>query len=389
MLFYRLIDIIRKKAKEREIMGFNNNIKEIEAKIGYTFKDKSLLLQAFTRTSFCNENRAPGGEPYQSNEVLEFFGDSILSSAIVTLFIKEYTDRYAHGIRTKLAEGDFTVIRSKLSDKKNLSDTVTRLGLEKYLRMGGGDAKLGIADEPSVKEDLFESIVGAVYIDSGLDMPRAISVVAGMLDIKAFMNADGAKKSATVQSFKNQLQEFCADKKRRLPPPSYKTVGESGPEHKKVYERACYIGDRLIAVGSGKNQKLADSDAAEKALVILIAEDAKKRAPVPDAQAIVKLKELARQKKSASPVFRDLGETEKSTPVLREYAVMCSLGEISAIGVAQDKSSARCAAAEKVLAKLTTEKPKAKPAPAPIKKKPAPKKGASIRKKSPIKKGVK
>ena len=75
-------------------MSFNENIKEIEAKIGYTFKDKSLLAQAFTRSSFCNEHRAPGGESYQSNEVLEFFGDSILSSAIVTLFIKEYTERY-------------------------------------------------------------------------------------------------------------------------------------------------------------------------------------------------------------------------------------------------------------------------------------------------------
>ncbi len=373
-------------------MNLNENIKEIESKIGYTFNDKSLLVQAFTRTSFCNEHRAPGGEPYQSNEVLEFFGDSILSSAIVTLFIKEYADRYAHGVRTRLAEGDFTVIRSKLSDKKNLSDTVTGLQLEKYLRMGSGDEKLGIADEPSVKEDLLESIIGAVYIDSGLDMLRTISVVAGMLDIKRFINADGTKKSATVQSYKNQLQEFCADKKRRLPPPSYKTVSESGPEHKKVYERACYVGDRLVAVGKGKNQKLADSDAAEKALAILIAEDDKKRAPIPDAQAIVKLKEYARSHKSVSPVFRDLGETEKSTPVLREYAVMCSFGDVSAIGSAQDKSSARCAAAQKVLAKLVPEKPKPKQkarASLQKKKKPAPRTEGSIRKKSLANKAIK
>ena len=366
-------------------MSLKDNIKEIEAKIGYTFKDKSLLVQAFTRTSFCNEHRAPGGESYQSNEVLEFFGDSILSSAIVTLFINGYTERYAHGIRTKLAEGDFTVIRSKLSDKKNLSDTVTRLGLERYLRMGGGDAKLGIADEPSVKEDLFESIVGAVYIDSGLDMARAISIVGGMLDIKSFMNADGTKKVTTVQSFKNLLQEFCADKKRRLPPPSYKTVSESGPEHKKVYERACYVGDRLVAVGSGKNQKLADTDAAEKALAILKVEDAKRNAPIPDAQSIVKLKEYARLQKCASPTFRDLGETEKSTPVLREYAIMCTVGDVSETGIAHDKSSARCAAAEKVLAKLMPEK--SKPKVAPAKKKPAPKNGASIRKSKPAKVG--
>ncbi len=373
-------------------MSFNESINEIEKKIGYTFKDKSLLLQALTRTSFCNEHRAPGGEAYQSNEVLEFFGDSILSSAIVTLFIKEYTERYAHGVRTKLAEGDFTVIRSKLSDKKNLSDTVTRLELEKYLRMGEGDAKLGIAGEPSVKEDLFESIVGAVYIDSGLDMARAISVVAGMLDIKRFINADGTKKSTTVQSFKNQLQEFCADKKRRLPPPTYKTVAESGPEHKKIYERACYVGDRLVAVGSGKNQKLADADAAEKALAILASEDKRRNVPVPDAQAIVKLKEYARAHKIMPPTFRDLGETERSTPVLREYAVMCSLGEVSATASAPDKSGARCAAAEKVLAKLAPPKAPKKKQPSPAmreKKKRAPKSEGSIRKKNLARKAQK
>ena len=373
-------------------MNFNENIKEIEGKIGYVFKDKSLILQAFTRTSFCNEHRAPDGESYQSNEVLEFFGDSILSSAIVTLFIKEYAERYSHGVRTRLAEGDFTVIRSKLSDKKNLSDTVTRLQLERYLRMGGGDAKLGIADEPSVKEDLFESIIGAVYIDSGFDMARTISVVAGMLDIKRFINADGTKKSTTVQSFKNQLQEFCANKKRRLPPPSYKTVSECGPEHKKVYERACYIGDRLVAVGRGKNQKLADADAAEKALAVLVAEDDRKKTPIADVKAIAKLKEYARSHKSASPVFRDLGETEKSTPVLREYAVMCSFGNVSEIGAAQDKSGARCAAAQKVLAKLVSEKPKQKQkAVAPVRKKKKPVSGTegSIRKKNLAKKAVK
>ena len=237
-----------------------------------------------------------------------------------------------------------------------------------------------------MKEDLFESVVGAVYIDSGLDMTRAISVVAGLLDINCFINADGTKKSTTVQSFKNQLQEFCADKKRRLPPPSYKTVSESGPEHKKVYERACYIGDRLVAVGNGKNQKLADADAAEKALVILRAEDGRKKAPIPDEQSIVKLKEYARSKKSVSPAFRDLGETEKSTPVLREYAVMCSLGDISAVGVAQDKSSARCVAAHKVLAKLAPEKSK-ESGKAVAKKKKAPSRpGGTIRKNARAKK---
>ena len=155
-------------------MDFEKNIKQIEKKIGYVFKDKSLLRQAFTRTSYCNE----GGRRnlgYQSNEVLEFFGDGILSASIITIFLRKFSTRYTHGIKTNLAEGDFTVIRSKLSDKKNLSSAVSKIGLEEFLLMGAGDARLGVNTEPSVMEDLFESIIGAVYIDSGMDMEKTIS----------------------------------------------------------------------------------------------------------------------------------------------------------------------------------------------------------------------
>ena len=155
------------------MMNFDENIAEIEKRIGYVFRDKALLRQAFTRESYCNEANRLRRVGYQSNEVLEFFGDSILSAVIVTCFIKKKTERYSYGIRSELCEGDFSNIRSKLADKKNLSENITRLGLEKYFLMGEGDAKLGIWNERSVKEDLFESIIGAIYIDSGFDMSAA------------------------------------------------------------------------------------------------------------------------------------------------------------------------------------------------------------------------
>ena len=158
-----------KKIKRGNSMKFENFIPEIEEKIAYTFKDKTLLRQAFTRASFCNEASHKTDEPYQSNEVLEFFGDSVLSAVIILNLIKTKTTRYCHGIKTDLKEGDFSNIRSKLADKKNLSDNVERLGLERYLIMGEGDRKLGIAAERSVREDLFESIVGAIYIDSDFE----------------------------------------------------------------------------------------------------------------------------------------------------------------------------------------------------------------------------
>lgn len=341
-------------------MDFEKNIKIIEKKIGYTFKDKGLLQQAFTRTSYCNEHKAKG---YRSNEVLEFFGDSILSASIITLFLREFSERYEHGVKTTFEEGDFTIIRSKLSDKKNLSDRIRETGIQQYLLMGDGDTKLGVADEPSVMEDLFESIIGAVYIDTGMDMPAVIRVVAGMLDVRQFMTRESSASAVSARNSKNRLQEWCADRKRRLPPPVYKTIGESGPDHKKIYERACYIGDRMCSVGSGKNQKAADSDAAERALAILMDEEKRKNAPVPDDQAIAKLKAYARSRKLPSPEFRDMGETEASTPSLRQYAVMCSFAGMERTGVAYDKSGARSAAAELVMAEINKENtPKQKPA---------------------------
>ncbi len=366
---------------------FSRNTPEIENIIGYHFKDKSLLIQAFTRTSFCNEHSGADSLPYQSNEVLEFFGDGVLSAAIISIFMKDLSERYSHGIKTDLGEGDFSNIKSRLSDKKNLSDRIEELGLYKYLRMGEGDKKLGIEKEPSVMEDLFESIIGAVYIDCGMDIRTVISVVSRMLDVKKYLLGATRDKNSTVsapiQSYKNALQEWCADKRRRLPAPVYKTVSESGPDHKKVYERACFIGDKQYSVGVGKNQKLADADAAEKTLHILMKEESasvskkesesspKKKeqkdtkapkiekrltAHTLDKDAEAKLKAHAKTSHLASPVFRDMGETEQSTNSNREYSVLCRLDGKEAIGIGADKSAARLAAADGVLNMIVKER---------------------------------
>ena len=328
-------------------MDFNKNIPQIEKKIGYTFKDKSLLMQAFTRSSFCNENRGIKGREYISNEILEFFGDSVLSTAIISMMLRDKTERYEHGVYTKLKEGDFSNIRSKLSDKRNLSKSMAILGLQKYLLMGEGDAKLGIENEPSVMEDLFESIVGAVYIDCGMDITRVIAVVSGMLDVSAYFS----EEAAPIQSYKNALQEWCADKKRRLPAPIYKTVSESGPDHKRVYERAVIIGDRTVATGKGKNQKIADSAAAEAALEILKKEDEKSNNV--NLSSLSELKKLASQSKQPSPEFRDLGEAPTSTASSKEFVIECRCMGVSAKAIGKSKQEARALAAKKVLTTLT------------------------------------
>lgn len=335
-------------------MKFNDAIKKIESKIAYTFKDKSLLRQAFTRTSFCNENK---DTPYQSNEVLEFIGDSVLSTSIVTLLVKDLSKRYDYGLSTKLGEGDFSNIKSKLSDKKNLSLATERLGLYEFLLMGEGDAKLGIDKEASVMEDLFESIIGAIYIDSGCSVEAVLPSVKKMLNVNDYV----AASAPPIQSFKNALQEWCADKKRKLPAPLYKTVSETGPDHKKIYERACYVGDKLLGTGKAKNQKLADMIAAEAALNALKAEEAKKQAQknANDASDVTSLlKEIASKNKARGPEFRDLGEHMDKKSGASSFEVEARLLGFSAKGIAPNKKDAKTLAAKNLLAILKKSKKK-------------------------------
>lgn len=333
-------------------MNFNKNIEHIEKVLGYTFKDKSLLTQAFTRASFCNENHN-GKIKYTSNEVLEFFGDSILSTAIVSLLLKGKTKRYEYGILTELNEGDFSTIRSNLSDKKNLSATTKALGLEKYLLMSRGDEKLDIGKEPSVMEDLYESIIGAIYIDSGMDLSAVISVVEKTLDVSSYVSdANTPKKNA-----KNLLQEWCDDKKHRLPHPEYKVLSAVGPDNKKTYECGVYIGEKLYGKGTGKNQKLAEAEAAKIALDLLTAEA--KQPKVDAATVAQKLRELASKNKVPSAEYRDLGETENSNINVKEYAIECRFMGRVAEGRGLSKQDARVAAGLIILEEIEKEKAEA------------------------------
>ena len=367
------------------------NVREIEKKINYTFRDKSLLIQAFTRTSYCNEVNPSSKIKFHSNEVLEFFGDGVLSLSIISFLLKECTERYEHGIRTELGEGDFSNIKSKLSDKQNLSKSMKALGLEKHLLMGEGDSKLGIQNEPSVMEDLFESIVGAIFIDSDMNIGAVISAVSGMLDMSVYTD-----KQRVAQSAKNALQEWCADKKHRLPAPRYETLSEDGPDHKKTYMRGCYIGDKLMGRGIGKNFKLADAAAAEDALQALMAQnsqeltteigknnanpkltaDAKiqsnentkkekataetksdtqaKTTVKPSHTSCIALKSYASSNKKPSPVFKDLGEKKLGSRV--ECSVECSFDSHSVVGTGPSRPEAREEASRLILELISNKK---------------------------------
>ena len=172
------------------------NFKAIEDTIGYEFDNRDLLQQAFVRRSYSAEN---GG---QNNEVLEFIGDKALDLAVIRLMMDRFgtiTDDKAYSefklrnpkyFQTKLSEGEFTDIKKDLVEKKALAKCIDSLGFNQYLIMGNGDINNNAQDSESVKEDLFEAIVGAVTIDSNWNLDIITDVVEAMIDFNAYFDND-------------------------------------------------------------------------------------------------------------------------------------------------------------------------------------------------------
>ncbi len=165
----------------------NKDLQFIEDQIGYTFKNRDLLQQAFVRRSYAKEN---GGE---DNEVLEFIGDKALDLVVVKLltdkfgyFVSECDDFDSENDFDEFAceyrEGKLTELKKRLVEKKMLAHRIDMLGLAEYLIMGKGDRSNNIAEQDSVKEDLFEAIIGAVVLDTEWDFTEIESTIEIMLD---------------------------------------------------------------------------------------------------------------------------------------------------------------------------------------------------------------
>lgn len=165
----------------------------VQGQIGYNFKNLNLLKQAFVRRSYTEEN---GGE---NNEVLEFIGDKALDFVVVKLLAEKYghlqqenniIEPKNNGFSCIYDEGKLTRLKSKMVEKKTLARRMDELRFAQGLVMGKSDIKNSVNEEPSVKEDLFEAIIGAVVIDSGWDFKSIQSVVEIMLEPDAFLQDD-------------------------------------------------------------------------------------------------------------------------------------------------------------------------------------------------------
>lgn len=217
----------------------------LEDKIGYKFKDISLLETALTHSSYANEKHDP---PCQSYERLEFLGDSILG--IVTA---EFLYRH----EPQLPEGRMTRLRAELVCEGSLHKVALELGLGDYMRLSRGEEHTGGRSRPSILADMVEAIIAAMYIDCGMDESRRFIMERILKD---------AEISETHRSadYKTELQELV--QRRSNQRISYELVGEKGPDHCKTFTFRVCINGVSVGEGSGRTKKEAEQQAAGKAL---------------------------------------------------------------------------------------------------------------------------
>ena len=243
----------------------DEQLTEIERVIGYTFRDRTLLRQAFTRRSYTKEYEAKNKRkaPVECNELLETLGDAMLSAALLTILFRRHGQVTGRGYESDFGEGFFTEIKKNLCDKTALSQIIDGLKTEDgtpfslLQEVSDGDRSSGNCNARSPKEDLFESIVGAVALDSGCDLATVVSLVERLDD------PDRLTVSLPEKDAKTRLKELCEAKKVTL---DYTEVDRTGPDHAPTYTVECRIDGALVGTGKGPSKKAAELDAAKAAL---------------------------------------------------------------------------------------------------------------------------
>lgn len=222
-------------------------IEQLEATIGYVFKNKNLLITALTHSSYAYEQRSHKNN-CECNERLEFLGDSILSLVVSDYLFEQYS---------KKPEGELTKIRASLVCTRSLSSFASNINLGSYLYLGKGEEATGRTNV-KILENAFESLLAAIYLDS-----KGKEAVAEFLIpiIKKELETAGTDVN---YDYKTSLQQFVqAIGNDRI---QYVCVNEEGPDHAKTFEVEVKINSNVVGKGKGKTKREAEQLAAKEAL---------------------------------------------------------------------------------------------------------------------------
>ena len=222
----------------------NGILEELQEKIGYRFQDVSLLKQALTHSSFANEQKINKLKNY---ERLEFLGDAVLELVSSEFLYNENPD---------MPEGQLTKLRASMVCEPALAYCAKDLNIGSYLLLGRGEEATGGRKRDSITSDVMEAIIGAIYLDSGLENAKK--------HIYRFILSDLEHKILFLDSKTILQEEIQKQKDAKL---RYELVGETGPEHDKQFHVEAYLNDVLIGTGVGRTKKAAEQQAAYEALI--------------------------------------------------------------------------------------------------------------------------
>lgn len=240
-----------KRSKEaREPSEFPRPYSELERVIGYSFRDKALIETALTHTSRCNELRNRGIE-LESNERLEFLGDSVLSVVVSQYIYAKYRAEQ---------EGALTKIRSSVVCERALAKYAERIRLGEFLRLGHGEEKNGGRELPSITSDAFEALIAAIFLDCGQNTEK----VRGFILPFVIDEIDEIEHRSSFVDHKTALQQLVQQVGgERL---QYVIVRESGPDHNKTFEAEARLNSNVVGRGVGSTKREAEQNAAYEAL---------------------------------------------------------------------------------------------------------------------------
>ena len=219
---------------------------ELEKRIGYSFNDKNLLLLAMTHSSYANEQK---GKRKENNERLEFLGDAVLEITISDYLYKQYPGH---------DEGRLTKLRSSLVCEYTLAICARDVGLGQFLLLSKGEDMTGGRERDSILSDAFEALIGAIYLDGGMENAAAF--------IQKNLLKDVEDKTLFYDA-KTILQEMVQSKGKGLL--KYVLVKETGPDHNKEFTVETKIGEKIYARGIGKTKKGAEQIAAYQTILQL------------------------------------------------------------------------------------------------------------------------
>ncbi|UFJ42078.1 ribonuclease III [Brevibacillus humidisoli] len=224
------------------------NFAQLQEKIGVRFRDERVLRQAFTHSSYVNEQK---GRRICDNERLEFLGDAVLELTVSQFLYKSFPN---------MSEGEMTKLRAAIVCEPSLVKFAELLQFGELVLLGKGEELTGGRQRPALLADVFEAFIGALYLDQGLE------VVFRFMEKYVYPRIDKGEFTQ-VTDFKSQLQEYV--QQENMGDLQYRIIQEKGPAHNREFVSEVLLNDKPLGTGTGRSKKEAEQRAAARALMVL------------------------------------------------------------------------------------------------------------------------